>query len=419
MSETGVRVRQRVLMLIPELGFGGAEKSFLRLYKLLAEHHEVSIVVFKRHYAKGGYTHAVLDIATTLTILDDEKPLGRIARWTARWRKLRSLKRDHDITISFLTGANMLNVVTGGPGHTVISMRGSRKYDPAFTPLKRFFYEYIIDPLTFMFADRIVSLSDGLTTEISAHVDRRTRNRIVTIDVFVDAEEMIRCANDPIEKEIEKLKGQPVIISAGRMSPEKGFQYLIPIFADVRRRIPSVKLVLIGDGPLHRTLVDLCEALNLPISDGYDHLHESAVIFLGYKKDPLRYFRIARVFVLSSLTEGFSNTVIEALAAGVPTLATDCPWGPRSILWKDPKDIRTAYPSEVPTQANYGKLMPRIDQARFHRKWVDTLSMILNNPDAGNVAAELGRDRVREFDSSRIGQKWLDLVDELGQSRSK
>ena len=414
MNKLGVKKRRKILMLIPELGYGGAEKSFLRLSHLLSEHHEVRIAVFKRHYAKGGYsTSADEALALPVVIMDDEEHSGRLRRWMNRWKKLRVLKRDSDITISFLTGANILNVIVFGKDKTVVSMRGSRHFDPAFTGAKRCVYEYIIDPKTFIMANRIVSISEGLSYELGTHVGINTKRKIQTIELFVDAEEMILRTSDPIEEKLEKLKGQPIIITAGRLSLEKGFQHLITVFSNVRESVPNAKLILIGDGPMHQTLIELCRTLDLPMSDGSSGVDEAAVIFLGYRKNPFRYFRIAKTFVLSSLTEGFSNTVLEALAAGVPVVATNCPWGPRSILWERPDDVESPYPTEEGIQADYGLLMPRIDIKHYHKEWIDVLTTTLLVPKTDNELIDHGRNRLREFDYHLIGQKWFKLVEEL------
>lgn len=413
MSESIHSARRRILMLIPELGYGGAEQSFVRLYRLLAERHNVTIAVFRRHYAKGAYTQSDDQIDMPVRVLDDTAILSRPERWIKRWLAVRKLKQNCDVTISFLTGANMLNAVTGGSGHKIISMRGSRRYDPAFTNAKRFLYQYILDPLTFRLSDRIISISDGLTAELRSHVGWNTRNKIRTIELFFDVEALITSVSDPIEREIEELKALPVIMAAGRLSSEKGFQYLIPIFAEVRQRLSSAKLVLIGDGPLYHTLVNLCRSFNLPLCDGQAGIKDSAVIFLGYRKRPQRYFRVARLFVMSSLTEGFSNCIIEALAAGIPVLSTDCPWGPRSILWKSPPNVKKPYVTEVPTYADYGTLMPRIDDVRYLKSWVDTIYTMLMSYHSDEVSTELRRSRVWDFDYRQVGQKWLDLIDEL------
>ena len=78
MPESSKIMRRRILMLIPELGFGGAEKSFLRLARLLSEYHDVSLAVFKRHYASGDYSKEEKDIGLPLTVLDSDKSLREI-----------------------------------------------------------------------------------------------------------------------------------------------------------------------------------------------------------------------------------------------------------------------------------------------------------------------------------------------------
>jgi len=407
--------RRKILMLIPELGYGGAEKSFLRLSHLLSTYHDIKIVVFQRHYAKGNYAQSEYNLTIPITILDDKRSIGRFHRWKNRWKKLRSLKKDSDVTISFLTGANILNASVFTKSKTVVSMRGSRHFDPSFSLFTRLIYELIIDPFTFMLSDRIISVSDGLTNELRRYVSKRIKQKIQTIEVFVNAKELISLSGTQIEKEIEALKGKPLVVGAGRLSPEKGFQYLIPIFAKVRDHNSNAKLMLIGDGPQYQDLIKLCEQLNLSYTNDETKYQESSVIFLGYRKNPLRYFHVAKVFVLSSLTEGFPNGIIEALASGVLVVSTDCPWGPRSVLCKVPKDIKTPYPTTIPSKVDYGVLMPRIDDEKFKNLWVKKLTTILLNEKDNKKNIFLGNQRVHELDSSVIGKKWLNLVEELGK----
>ena len=157
---------------------------------------------------------------------------GRFSRWKNRWKKLRILKKDSDITISFLTGANMLNVSVSSKSKTIISMRGSREFDPNISFLKRKLYRMYLDPITFKFSDKIVSISDGLTHELGLYVGKKTKKKIVTIEVFVDAEEMINsCEKDPIEENFEKWTDKPMIVTTGRLSQEKGFLHLIMVFS--------------------------------------------------------------------------------------------------------------------------------------------------------------------------------------------
>ena len=405
-------VRRRILMVIPELGYGGAERSFLSLARLLSEYHDVSIAVFKRHYANGKYAQEKCEVGFPLTVLDADVAINKFGRWMRRLRGLQVLKAEADVTISFLTGANILNVATGGKSRKIVSMRGSRRFDPAFSKFKLFFYEHLIDPLTFRYSDCVIAISEGLSNELKSKIGYKTRKKIRTIELFFDVEQLIKSSDGEIEDKILALKGQPVLISAGRLSPEKGFQSLLHVFAGVRQSIPNAKLILIGDGPLYQTLVDLCKSLNLPISDGESGLYESAVVFLGYRSSPHRYFRVANLFVSSSLTEGFSNIIVEALVTGIPVLATDCPWGPRSILWETPVNVTVPYPTEEPTYADYGVLMPRIDESKYYQVWVDELIKFLVNPTLVGQYLNKGKEKVAQLDSKRIAQKWFEIIDE-------
>lgn len=405
--------RLKILMLIPELGYGGAEKSFIRLSKLLSQYHDVTIVVFQRYYAKAGYSSDSDEINVPIIVLDENEKVGKIKRWWRRWKHLLELKNKNDITISFLTGANILNTSIFSISKTVISLRGSRRFDPAFSTLKRCLYEYVIDPITFILSDKIVSVSEGLTSELGMHVDRWTKKKIVTIEVFIDAEQMIATAMEPIEEETEILGSFPLIVSTGRLSPEKGFTYLITVFAKLKQNVPGAKLVLIGDGPELQFLCEQCEIKGLSYSLDGRRLNESDVVFLGYRKNPIRYYKIADVFVLSSLTEGFPNGVIEALAAGITVIASNGPWGARSVLSKNP-DVSSPYPTVEATNVDYGILMPRIDQEKYENTWVNTLTKVLLEDEKNSKGSRQSTDRVRELDMKVIGEKWLNLIDELG-----
>lgn len=402
-------------MLIPELGYGGAEQSFLSVAHLLTSHHDVSIVTFAEGYSKGGYTKVAPQTEIPIRLLDREGlRSGRVTRWIGRWIRLRKMKSGVDLTISFLSGANLLNVVTFSRSKTVVSMRGSRVYDPNLTRFQIFLYRYFLDPITFELAGRIVAISTGLANELRQFVRGSVRHKICTIEPSVDADALFSLSQLPVEPELEALRGKPVLAVLGRLSPEKGFQHLIPIFAEVQKRISHSKLLVIGDGPLLGPLQKICEEKDLPYSLNLNReVDVSAVIFLGHRENPIRYLRFARVFVSSSLTEGFGKVVLEALAAGVPVIATDCPWGTRFILQKGEVVPENAYPTHSPTDTTFGTLMPRIDKKPFDRVWVEVLSRALVDPVEEHSVDQAGRDRVREFDHSQVGQKWLRLVAEL------
>jgi len=106
----------------------------------------------------------------------------------------------------------------------------------------------------------------------------------------------------------KKKNKKIVLISTGRLIKRKGYQYLIPAIRNL-----DIKLQLIGDGNLTTELKQLVKQNKIDVE------------FLGKKnhKEIIKYLQKADVFVLPSLNEGMSNSILEAMACGLPIITTD------------------------------------------------------------------------------------------------
>ena len=118
--------------------------------------------------------------------------------------------------------------------------------------------------------------------------------------------------------------GPPVILSAGRLEPQKDFPTLIDAFRRVRATRPC-RLVILGEGPLRPELEARIASLGL----------NDCVSLPGWVENPFAFMARAALFVLSSAYEGFGIVLVEALACGCPAVSTDCRAGPSEIL-EDP-----------------------------------------------------------------------------------
>ncbi|MEG3154960.1 glycosyltransferase [Sphingomonas sp. RB1R13] len=403
----------KILMLITELGYGGAERAFLGLAAELAKRHEVEIVLYQRHYATGTYAQEEQPVALPIHFLDERGGSGRIARWRRRLTRLRMIKDAFrpDVTVSFLTGPNLLNVLTRRRDKVVVSVRGTRRYDLSQPACSRWAYVSTIDPLIVRRSDLVVSVSESLTREISGARGINIPAKFKTVSGYVNAAKLVGTACTPVETEVEALAQFPLIVGAGRIAPDKGFQHLIARFAAVKRSEPNAKLLLVGDGPAMKMLVEQACGLNLLVADGIaDELSQFDVIFLGFRPDPYRYYRLGRVFVLASMTDGFPNTLAEALATGVPILAVDAPWGAREVLGLPADPLNRPFATLVPEETGLGTLMPRMDRPEFARMWEEVLLDRLHNDRRSVDQTSRQLDRLRQLDASQAATKWEALL---------
>lgn len=398
----------RILMLIPQLGFGGAEGAFMRLARHLATGAEVTIAVMDRPYSEApdvtGWT------VTPPLKLDDgigkaDGRFGRMLRWWRMLRRLRTLKRRHDVTISFLSGMNLLNALAGPRTRTIVSERGSKRHDIGMTPSQRLIWTRILDPLTYWRAGLVVAVSEGLAHEIvTAHP--WVASRVVAVEGTVEAVTLVEAADLPIEPELQVLAKYETVVAFGRLHVIKGYDVLLEAFAAVRAQRPFARLLLIGEGPEGAVLRSQAEQLGLSVaSSGGD----ADVIMPGKREDPLRYLRLGKVFVLTSRSEGLPNALIESIAAGRPALASDCPWGPRSILSNGALLEGTGL-SSLPLDLAHGVLMPLPDALGAVHVWAAEMVRALAAPPlprpdrASRIAA------IDHYDIAKTGPRWLEFA---------
>jgi glycosyltransferase involved in cell wall biosynthesis len=170
---------------------------------------------------------------------------------------------------------------------------------------------YRVLRFAYRFADVVVTLTEGARRDLARnfHVpeDRLAR---MSANAVIDAAALAA----------PETKREPgLIVSVGRLSPEKDHATLIRAFAKLDR---TMRLEIAGDGPMHGPLQSLIRELGLA----------GRVRLSGFVADPFPLFRRAALAVSSSRYEGFGNAIVEALACGTPVVATDCPYGPREIL---------------------------------------------------------------------------------------
>ncbi len=161
-------------------------------------------------------------------------------------------------------------------------------------------------------ADHVVGVSDGLVEELITQWGADpARTRRIYNPVVVDFAAARASARDLATR-------PPLVLAVGRLGVEKGMIDLVHAFARIAR--PDVRLAIAGEGPERGRLEARIAALGL--SDRIELLGQT---------DPNPWYARARVFAVPSRTEAFGLVLVEALAHGLPIVATACR-GPREIL---------------------------------------------------------------------------------------
>jgi glycosyltransferase involved in cell wall biosynthesis len=169
-------------------------------------------------------------------------------------------------------------------------------------------------------ADRWVMRWSDCTVCVSAAMATKVRQAGVPASRMVVIRNAIQTANlerpDPAYHDL--LRGfftqapAHIVVAAGRLSPEKGFDQLVEACSLLHREHRSIGFVLFGDGPLRQALTEQIAARQL----------QQTFLLAGFRTDVERFLPYADLAVNSSFTEGLPVVVLEALAAGVPVVAT-------------------------------------------------------------------------------------------------
>lgn len=116
------------------------------------------------------------------------------------------------------------------------------------------------------------------------------------------------------------IKKEKIILNVGRLVDEKGQKYLLEAFSKLN--LQDWKLVILGEGPLRKDLENLILTLGLT----------NNVVLPGAVNNVDEWFAKSSIFAFTSISEGFPNALIEAMAAGLPCVSFDCEAGPRDII---------------------------------------------------------------------------------------
>lgn len=229
--------------------------------------------------------------------------------------------------------------------------------------------------------DRLLSVSSRLSERMAREIDFPI-DRITTIRNGVDLSRFGRITRDDARAALGVPQDAIVVGTVGRLVPVKDQAGLLEAVATLRTQGPQPTVLIAGEGPLRDTLASRITALGLQ-----DHVR-----LLGHRPDVERVLAALDLFVLSSSSEGLSNTILEAMATGLPVVAT-------AVGGAD----------ELVADGESGLLVPPRDPAAL----AAALGHMLRSPETLVAFGRAGRARVESmFDLAATIQRYEDLYRE-------
>jgi glycosyltransferase involved in cell wall biosynthesis len=378
----GVRI-----LLMHAYGMGGTIRTCLTIAEHLAARGPVELISIVRTRDEPFFP---FPDGVTVSTLDDRRasaqPPGRGRRLLAALPSVLVHPDDHAYAkSSLLTDVLLLRrlramrsgtLITTRPGFNVLAARHA---PPGLATVGQ---EHM----------NINSHLPGLSADM-----RRSYGRLDALAVLTDADRadyarMLAGSRTHVERipnALPQLDGgtaspdSRVIAAAGRLTPQKGFDLLIPAFSAVAHAHPGWQLRIYGAGPQRAELRRLI----------LEHELYSSVFLMGPTPHLGEALAEASIFALSSRFEGFGMVIVEAMSKGLPVVSFDCPRGPAEII----------------THGHDGLLVPELDAEALGV----ALRELAGDTERRRRYGQAAIETARAYDRDVIGARWDALLGTL------
>ena len=288
----------RLLMLITGMKSGGAERVMSTLCNELSLRHQVRLCIMKSIDSDYIISDRVEVIAGNVKGKSLIKSILFTKKMAEEWQP--------DVILSFMTKTNIIALLAkkifrlNSP--IIIAERANPYHTKGLLKLAR---------------DYLYRYADGATFQTQQARDYY--NKIIKCMSIV--------VRNPLNPDFD-IKPYNGVRECKIVSGEKNQELLIRAFNIIAPKYPDFNVEIYGDGPLRNKLSQIIEDLGLG----------KRVFLMGRKNNIENYIRDASIFVLPSNSEGMPNALLEAMALGIPSIATDCPIGGPSAIIEDGKN---------------------------------------------------------------------------------
>ena len=368
---------------------GGAEKTVRTLFEYINAHFSDQYTSYICVVYDDPEAHPQLSNVVVLPAKSQpsDSKAHKACNVLRQIREIHTLKKNLkiDVCISFLPGADIINVLSGTGEKQIVSVRTS---ESAFT---HSVFKKIYVETSYRKCDRIIAVSEMVRNDCIQYF-HVSPDKIISIPNSVT----VPPAGPGIDEKIRTFIGKRrLIITTGRLNPEKGIGHLIRAYASVRDRIPDTCLLILGDGPLKNSFQQLIQDLCM----------QDFILLPGHRSNPQDYLQKADLFILPSPREGMSNSLLEAMASGLPVISARN--GSEEIL-RGPEQIsRDIRPDKLPEYAAYGVLVPAEDEESL----ADSIKILMQSPSLREKYARQSLLRAQAYDIRLIAARWISEIE--------
>jgi glycosyltransferase involved in cell wall biosynthesis len=401
-------MRRTVLLIIPNLGYGGAQRVFNDLANVLSKDFDVIECAFN---VDGASYYRTTNKIVYLDVPGGANFFSKAFYFVRRIQRLRRIKKSLNVhvTISHLEGADYINLLTSTEDKKICCVHGSKIFDRNIHGALGMLRKKILIPAIYAVADKIVAVSDGVANEFITEFGI-ARSKVGIINNGFDLREIQSRAEQLVGK-AEWIFSKPVLITHGRLAREKNHQLLIHLVALPRLR-GKTRVVIIGDGPLHDELYTLAVSMGLNTWTAKRDdvaMGDADVCFLGFQSNPFPFLRRASLYVFPSLNEGFPMALVEAMACGLPVVSSNCPHGPSEILNGGDGQATVSF-------GQFGVLVENdLNTSDKHLAWASVIERFLHEDDFRSDYAHRAVTRANVYGMEVFKKKWISVINSISR----
>lgn len=304
----------KILFVIPTLSGGGAERVCINLVNALSDDPDIHITVLTL-FADRSASELKPAIEYQYIFRHKLPGYGRAFKLfppSMLYQHLIAKRGIYDVVISFLQGS-LMRVVAGAFGRKERIINWVHSFFPSYAPLAKCFRSRKEFGRLITRFDANVFVSNAAKEAFLSMATEIDPDKCHTIYNINDFAGIIRASHQKLDDVVFSAE-EFNIISAGRFVPVKAFDRLINVVASLHNSNHRVHLYLLGQGPLEKELKTLAKNLHA----------EKFITIVGQRSNPYKYIRRSNLYVCSSLYEGYSTAVTEALVLGCPVVSTAC-----------------------------------------------------------------------------------------------